>query len=147
MQKYEADLKMMKSRNVIPDASLLVGNDITVEQNYEYVAKMFTAGDQQTLKAVPHFKFFDTEFVRTLFRILYRAEMEKLAKRTLQGTSKSDNLDITPQRLKVVNKMMIERMQVVTDDDERSARMNTKYIRKIISQGLRTIKYGSLINQ
>lgn len=129
MQKYEAELKMLKSKNVISDASLLVGNDVTHEQEDEYVAKMFTASDQQELKAVPPFKFSDTEFVRKSFHILYRNEMEKLAKRSLRATSKTDNLEITARKLQVINKMMIERMQVVTDDDERSTRMNPKYIR------------------
>lgn len=138
MMKYEKELHLARSKN-IPPQCFDVGN---VQEEVSDLSTLFTADDKRTLKAIPLFKSCDSEYARMLFRIMYRDDKHKIAKRVLKATSKSDSIEVTPLKMKAITHMMNERMKNISDDIERCARNNPKYIRQIISQGLSTVKKG-----
>lgn len=134
VQKYEAQLRLHRSRNVIETETLSLANEMEQE---EEIANMFTSEDQRSLNLVPLMKQADTEFARKLFCIVYRGEEAKLSQRSMRSSAKKNTLEITPEKKQAVKVMLLKRMEKVANDDEKLSRMDPKYIQKIMSQALR----------
>lgn len=134
IEKYEAQLRLHRSRNVIEVETLSLANEI---EQQEDIANMFTPEDLRDLNLVPLMKYADTEFARKLFCIVYRGDEAKLSQRSVRSSTKKNTLEITPEKKQAVQVMLFKRMEKVVNDDDKLSRMDPKYIQRVISQALR----------
>lgn len=115
---------------------LLFEDEITEEQMREF----FADSELVQLNSISKLKSSDRAYARKLFECLYRDDLESLYTRTLSSKSKSGKTPITPKKMQVIKKMMVDRYSRSDDEVDKLERTAPVYGSMVLSDALFAVK-------
>lgn len=123
--------------------NMLSEDEITEEQMREF----FTDSDLVQLNSISKLKSSDRAYARKLFECLYRDDLDSLYTRTLSSKSKSGKTPITPKKMQVIKKMMLDRYSRSDDEIDKLERTAPVYGSVVLSDALFAVRNKYALGQ